>query len=108
MRDQAAYRDKLNDRLEQLDKRLHRIEDRLDDPVSKDWEDQAIEREDSEVLEDLGHAGLKEMELIRAALARMDEGRYGICLKCGEMISDERLDAVPHAALCRDCAGGKT
>ena len=52
----------------------------------------------------MGLAGLKEMELIRAALKRIDEDEYGICLKCGSDISEERLDVVPHAALCRNCA----
>lgn len=106
MRDYSELKTKLEARLADLDSRVHKIEDRLDDPVSKDWEEQAIEREDTEVLEDLGNAGLKEMELIRSALARIDEGTYGECLKCGEEISMERLAAVPHTALCRTCAQG--
>lgn len=104
MRDFAELKAWLENRLGELDARVHKIEDRLDDPVSKDWEDQAIEREDIEVLEDLGNAGLKEMELVRAALGRIDDGSYGTCLKCGDDISMERLKAVPYAALCRDCA----
>ena len=104
MRDYSALKTSLTARLGELDQRLHKIEDRLDDPVSKDWEDQAVEREDTEVLEDLGNAGLKEMDMIRAAIKRMEEGTYGDCLKCGEGISMERLEAVPHAALCRNCA----
>lgn len=103
MRDFAELKAWLGNRLGELDARVHKIEDRLDDPVSKDWEDQAIEREDIEVLEDLGNAGLKEMELVRAALGRIDDGSYGTCLKCGDDISMERLKAVPFAALCRDC-----
>ena len=104
MRDFAELKAWLENRLGELDARVHKIEDRLDDPVSKDWEDQAVEREDIEVLEDLGNAGLKEMELVRAALGRIDDGSYGTCLKCGDDISMERLKAVPYAALCRDCA----
>ena len=104
MRDFAELKAWLENRLGELDARVHKIEDRLDDPASKDWEDQAIEREDIEVLEDLGNAGLKEMELVRAALGRIDDGSYGTCLKCGDDISMERLKAVPYAALCRDCA----
>ena len=65
MRDLQDRKTILEDRLAELDARLHRIEDRLDDPVSKDWEDQAVEREDSEVLQDLGQSGLKENSLIR-------------------------------------------
>ncbi len=106
MRDYSELKSMLETRLAELDRRVHKIEDRLDDPVSKDWEDQAIEREDTEVLEDLGNAGLKEMELIRAALARMEDGTYGECAKCGDEISMERLAAVPHTPLCRSCAQG--
>jgi DnaK suppressor protein len=40
---------------------------------------------------------------IRAALARMAHGTYGICLDCEEPISAKRLAAVPWAALCIHC-----
>lgn len=104
MRDFSELKAILESRLEELDARVHDIEDRLDDPVSKDWEDQAVELEDFEVLEDLGKAGMKEMDLIRAALGRIDDGSYGECAKCGDDISIERLKAVPYAVLCRKCA----
>ena len=39
------------------------------------------------------------------ALNRIDSGRYGLCLMCGSAIADERLEALPAAALCRVCAG---
>jgi RNA polymerase-binding transcription factor DksA len=106
MRDPSTNKARLEARLSELEKRLHRIGDRLDDPVSKDWEDQAVEREDDEVLEDLGRAGLKEIEVIRAALDRISEGTYGVCARCGEDISEDRLDAIPHTPLCRTCAQG--
>lgn len=104
MRDFSERKAQLEARLAELDARIHKIDNRLDQPADKDWEEQAIEREDMEVLEDLGHAGVKEMELIRAALDRIEDGSYGICAKCGDDIADARLDAVPHAALCRKCA----
>ena len=103
MADTKSMKARLEARLAELDTRLHKIDDRLDDPVTKDWEDSAVEREEDEVLEDLGRAGLVEIEAIRAALARIEEGSYGICPQCGDDISDERLDVVPHAALCRNC-----
>ena len=40
---------------------------------------------------------------VRAALRRMDDGSYGICLHCEEEISPKRLDAVPWAAFCIRC-----
>ncbi|HSK06812.1 MAG TPA: TraR/DksA C4-type zinc finger protein [Acidimicrobiia bacterium] len=38
------------------------------------------------------------------ALARMGEGTYGICESCGKSIPLARLDALPYATLCVDCA----
>ena len=38
------------------------------------------------------------------ALARLDDGSYGRCLVCGREIDDERLEARPEAATCRDHA----
>jgi DnaK suppressor protein len=40
---------------------------------------------------------------IRSALARMEEGSYGICLSCEEAINPRRLDAVPWASYCVVC-----
>jgi RNA polymerase-binding protein DksA len=41
---------------------------------------------------------------IDSALARIDEGTYGTCTNCGRPISEERLEALPWAELCIDCA----
>ncbi|MCC6263277.1 MAG: TraR/DksA C4-type zinc finger protein [Bryobacterales bacterium] len=37
---------------------------------------------------------------VRAALKRIDEGSYGICVYTGEEISLKRLEAVPWTAFC--------
>ena len=37
------------------------------------------------------------------ALARIDDGTYGVCESCGEPIGKNRLMAVPHATLCMSC-----
>jgi RNA polymerase-binding protein DksA len=37
---------------------------------------------------------------IDAALARIDEGSYGLCERCGKEIEPERLEAIPYATLC--------
>jgi len=94
----------LEARLSELEGRLQQIEQELDQPADKDWEEAAIEREDDEVLESMGEAGLHEIEMIRAALARIDAGEYGYCVKCGEAIAEERLDVVPATPFCRNCA----
>lgn len=40
---------------------------------------------------------------IEAALRRIDDGSYGECRECGEMISSARLTARPEALLCITC-----
>ncbi len=40
---------------------------------------------------------------IRAALARVDSGKYGICEACGGSIAPMRLVAIPWADLCAPC-----
>jgi DnaK suppressor protein len=43
---------------------------------------------------------------IDQALERLDAGTYGRCVRCGRPIPDERLAAVPWAALCVPCSTG--
>ena len=46
----------------------------------------------------------RELVLIDAALARMEEGMYGACLDCDLEIDPRRLAALPYALLCTECA----
>lgn len=45
----------------------------------------------------------KLMNKVEEALARIDEGEYGICDSCGEDIAVKRLEARPVAKFCIDC-----
>ena len=40
---------------------------------------------------------------VRAALFRINDGSYGVCLHCEEDIKPKRLEAVPWAAFCIRC-----
>jgi DnaK suppressor protein len=40
---------------------------------------------------------------VDAALARLDAGTFGACIRCGRPIATERLEALPWAAHCIDC-----
>lgn len=40
---------------------------------------------------------------IEAALARLDDGTYGVCTDCGNQIPPRRLEALPLAVLCVNC-----
>ena len=45
-----------------------------------------------------------ELAEVDRALARIADGTYGICQRCGKRITVARLDARPTAVLCIDCA----
>jgi len=43
------------------------------------------------------------MRDLRAALNRVEDGTYGLCIDCEEPIAARRLAAVPWAARCLSC-----
>lgn len=47
----------------------------------------------------------RELADIDAALARIQEGRYGTCLACGGPMGLQRLRAIPEARYCVACSG---
>ena len=49
----------------------------------------------------------EKLKQIEAALARIDEGEFGICQACYNPISDARLLTLPYAELCLDCQQAK-
>ncbi|HVM40955.1 MAG TPA: TraR/DksA C4-type zinc finger protein [Acidimicrobiia bacterium] len=44
------------------------------------------------------------LEDVEHALAKFDDGTYGLCESCGNAINEARLEAKPAARLCIDCA----
>ena len=45
-----------------------------------------------------------QLDDVDAALAKMDDGSYGRCKQCGKEIQEPRLEAIPAARHCIDCA----
>ena len=43
------------------------------------------------------------LKAVNLALARIDDGTFGICPDCDEPIKSARLQALPYARLCLDC-----
>lgn len=43
------------------------------------------------------------LKQVQAALTRVEEETFGICLRCDEPIPEKRLKAVPWAAYCVPC-----
>ena len=57
-----------------------------------------------EVRKDAARRRNQRIHKLQEALKMMDEGTYGICGGCGEAIDYKRLEQMPEAALCGNCA----
>jgi len=100
----SSARKKLTARLEELLPQIGKIEAHLSNPLEKDSQERSLQIENDEVLGALDEAARKELRQIRGALQRLDDGTYGACDRCGETISTGRLEALPSAELCIECA----
>ena len=63
----------------------------------------AVDRERDLALSAQARAEVVEIDV---ALDKIDEGRYGVCDKCGKSIPKARLEVIPWAALCVTCKSG--
>jgi len=102
-----AIRQRLEERLLYLQQRLDRVERarrRETNPLDQDWQEQAITRQNDEVLDSLDSEGQREVAALRAALKRLEDGTYGDCQTCGKPIAPARLEALPYAVHCIACA----
>ena len=107
------YRAKLEALMGRLSDTAARLESEVGRPTG--WEGMTSESPDREAVststegeeEVAQSAMLNETQLLtetRAALTRLDEGKFGRCEGCGRTIGKARLDAVPYARLCTRCA----
>lgn len=71
---------------------------------SGDEIDVASDAVDRNMLDSLGAQDSQRLTLINNALTRIEQGKYGICLQCKKPIPEARLDALPYAFLCINCA----
>ncbi len=104
---QAEFRKKLVDMRAGLLNRIGKISaDRTQEegPLSADFAEQAVELENEEVLSALDVSSRREVEQINAALERIEASVYGECVECGNKIPTKRLEAIPYAVLCVECA----
>ncbi|MFP4344418.1 MAG: TraR/DksA family transcriptional regulator [Anaerolineales bacterium] len=100
-------RDKLQQELEEVRRQLTALDDALaekpeygmgkGDPSITQWElDQAMHQR----LEARAAA-------IQQALGRLNDGSYGRCERCGELIHPDRLAVLPDTKICIKCAQEK-
>ncbi|MBC7242246.1 MAG: TraR/DksA C4-type zinc finger protein [Anaerolineae bacterium] len=108
MLDLQAMRERLETERQQVLEEIAELDRRLEvkpdyslgagDPAVYQWEFNLALRQQAQ----------DKLEEIEDALRRLDEGRYGICEKCGGKIEWERLDLLPTTRFCATCAQSKS
>jgi len=94
----------LEQKLADLNSRLAGVTRDITKTLSSDFAEQATERENDDVLEEIARETQVSIHQLKAALRRLEDNSYGICASCGEEISEGRLDAIPETTLCVNCA----
>ena len=94
----------LEEKLADVEVRLAGVTKDITKTLSADFAEQATERENDDVLEEIAREAQVSIQQVKAALQRIADGSYGSCAKCGEDISPGRLDAIPETTLCVSCA----
>lgn len=103
-----ALREDLQRRRRQILRTTRRADAEIDALRSADrdpeYEEGAQLEHEQYTLARLGEAQRREVAQIDAAIARIDAGEYGMCVECGQEIDPRRLQALPYATLCTECA----
>lgn len=104
MDDMKHIKAMLEDKLDELNARAEEIDHDLHEPPDRNWSENAQEHEGDEVLEEVGAVTVDEIQHVKLALAKIEAGTYGACAECGGKIALGRLEALPYAVNCIDCA----
>jgi len=77
----------------------------LDAESTKDSADRCVISLSKEFLFERSSQRRTVLRLIEAALRRISDGSFGICVGCGDEIQDQRLQALPWTQFCLRCQG---
>lgn len=100
----AKARQQLLDQRRDYQQRLDTIHAHARQPLEPDSSEQAAQLGNVAVVSALEAEAATELAAIDGALARMDAGTYGVCVRCGEPIAAARLAARPASAECVGCS----
>ncbi len=110
-KEQAGFELQLTELRKRLLREIDSAEEALREDVVKPGEitslpthpaDQDVEGLDSEIAISQNEELL--LEQVEAAIGRIEAGTYGACQQCGRTIDAQRLQAIPYASRCIDCA----
>lgn len=79
------------------------LKNSLNDNENIEYADVASHEQERLIMDTLSAENIKALEKIDAALARIQNGTYGVCSKCGKMIGHDRLEAIAEAVFCISC-----
>jgi DnaK suppressor protein len=69
----------------------------------QDAADQAVQSYQKELIFLQGSKGHSQLTEVRSAMDRLEDGTFGECLQCGNVIGEKRLEAVPWTPHCIAC-----
>jgi len=101
-----TFRDKLMDRRVSLVGQVQAAEAysrERDAEATQDPADMAANAYTKELLMSMSTNDRQLLDSIDAALERIEAGKYGKCVHCGQPIQEKRLEAVPWARHCLTC-----
>ncbi|RLA43811.1 MAG: TraR/DksA family transcriptional regulator [Gammaproteobacteria bacterium] len=107
MTNNIEVKQRLEQRKLELEERIGKISDdvrHVDRPVEADSAEAVVDHENDEVIDALGNAAVDELTAVNRALQRLEAGDYGVCDSCGKAISAARLEVLPDAQKCVECA----
>lgn len=99
-----AIKKTLLQRKQELEKELIRLsQEKFSDDQVQDPGDQALSSTMEMLNTSLQDTEREEYKRIEQALEKIEDGTYGICIDCGQNISEKRLSSFPNAARCLSC-----
>ena len=94
---------RLTEELEQLRASAHPTDERREGSPFGKREEEATESFELEKRLALEKRILDQLAEVEHALAKFEDGTYGLCDNCSQPIDPARLEALPQASLCLSC-----
>ena len=92
----------LNEIADILEKEAKEEYQELIETIREEGDIASAELQESTILA-LAEMRAKEVEQIDAAIERIENRQYGVCIDCGDWITPARLEALPYALRCKEC-----
>lgn len=99
-----SIKQQLLERKQQLEEAMSLLyKEKVSDDQVQDTGDQALSSSLEEIKISLHNNELDEYQMIMKAIDMIDQGTYGVCIECGNVISERRLSLFPNATRCLAC-----